>query len=191
MKVKDVFEEVFTGFNINSLTTDNKFAKYYNTLQKDSIQYTNIIEKKLIEKKIGTDVKKKYLMQPRDILIFVKPPYRVGTYSKTNDLNLIIPNNFIVLRGINMDLYSYIFVTNYLEKFGISKYVKENNITGNLSKTEIEEIELPDITKEKQMTISRLLNAINERSASYSTILENDEQIIKYAISNITGEDND
>ena len=130
-------------------------------------------------------------MQPRDILIFVKPSYRVGTYSKTNDLNLIIPNNFIVLRGINMDLYSYIFVTNYLEKFGISKYVKENNITGNLSKAEIEEIELPDITKEKQMTISRLLNAINERSASYSTILENDEQIIKYAISNITGEDND
>ncbi len=191
MKVKDVFEDIFTGFNINSLTTDNKFAKFYNTLQKDSIQYTNIIESKLIEKKIGTDIKKKYLMQPRDILIFVKPPYRVGTYSKTNDLNLIIPNNFIVLRGINMDLYSYIFVTNYLENYGIEKYVKENNITGNLSKVDIEKIDLPDIPKEKQMTISPLLNAINERSATYSTILQNDEQIIKYAISKVTGDKDD
>lgn len=191
MKVKDVFEDIFTGFNINSLTTDNKFAKYYNTLQKDSIQYTNIIEKKLVEKKLGTDIKKKYIMQPRDILIFIKPPFRVGTYSKRNDLNLIIPNNFIVLRGINMDLYSYIFVTNYLEKFGIEKYVKEKNITGNLSKTDIEDIDLPDIPKEKQMTISKLLNAINERSASYSTILENDDQIVRYAISKVTGDKND
>ena len=191
MKVKDVFEDIFTGFNINSLTTDNKFAKYYNTLQKDSIQYTNIIEKKLVEKKLGTDIKKKYIMQPRDILIFIKPPFRVGTYSKRNDLNLIIPNNFIVLRGINMDLYSYIFVTNYLEKFGIAKYVKEKNITGNLSKTDIEDIDLPDIPKEKQMTISKLLNAINERSASYSTILENDDQIVRYAISKVTGDKND
>ena len=191
MKIKDVFEDVFTGFNINSLTTDNNFAKFYNTLQKDSIQYTNIIESKLIEKKIGTNIKKKYIMQPRDILIFIKPPYRVGTYSKRNDLNLIIPNNFIVLRGINMDLYSYIFVTNYLEKYGIAKFVKERNITGNLSKADIEEIELPDIPKEKQMTISPLLNAINERSASYSKILENDDQIIKYAISKITGDKDD
>ena len=191
MKVKDVFEDIFTGFNINSLKTDNNFAKYYKTLQKDSIQYTNIIESKLIEKKISTDIKKKYLMQPRDILIFVKPPYRVGTYLMQNDLNLVIPNNFIVLRGIDMNLYSFIFVTNYLEKYGIEKYVKENNITGNLSKVDIEKIELPDIPKEKQMTISPLLNAINERSATYSTILENDEQIIKFAINNVIGDKND
>ena len=90
-----------------------------------------------------------------------------------------------------MDLYSYIFVTNYLEKYGIAKFVKERNITGNLSKADIEEIELPDIPKEKQMTISPLLNAINERSASYSKILENDDQIIKYAISKITGDKDD
>ena len=191
MKVKDVFEEVLTGFNINNLTTDNKFAKYYKTLQKDSIQYTNIIESRLIDKKIGTDIKKKYIMQPRDILIFVKPPYRVGTYSKEANFDLVIPNNFIVLRGINMDLYSYIFVTNYLEKFGIAKHVKKKNITGNLSKVEIEDIDLPDIPKSKQMTISKLLNSINERSASYSTILENDDQIVRYAISKITGDKND
>jgi hypothetical protein len=55
----------------------------------------------------------------------------------------------------------------------------------------MEEIELPDIPKEKQMTISPLLNAINERSASYSKILENDDQIIKYAISKITGDKDD
>ena len=130
-------------------------------------------------------------MHDRDIIIFVKKPYRVGTYRFNKKLDIIIPNNFIVLRGINMDLYSYIFVTNYLEKIGIQEFVEKNNITGNLSIEDIKKIKLPSISKDKQMKISKLINAINERSSIYSTILENDDKIVKYALNKVVGDSDD
>ena len=189
MKLKDVFEDIFVGYNIKSSKVDDKYAKIYKTLQKDSIQYTNIITSKLVEKAYTYDIKPKHFLHPRDILIFVKKPYRVGTY-QYDDLEVIIPNNFIILRGINMDYYSYIFVANYLEKIGIKKFVEENDVTDNLSADLIKNLELPDIPKEKQLTISPLLNSINERSALYSNILENDDKIVRYALDKVVGDKN-
>ena len=187
MKIRDVFDEVIVGYNINNTVVNDKYSKLYKTLQKDSIQYTNVISSKLVDKVFSSDIKDKYFIHGRDILIFVKKPYRVGTYTKDDDNKIVIPNNFIVLRGINMLYYSYIFVANYLEKIGIDKYVTENKISGNLSKEDIENIDLPDISKEKQMTISKLLNNINERSAIYSNILDNDDKIVRYAINSVIG----
>lgn len=188
MLIKDVFKEIIVGYNITNSTTKNDYAKRYKTLQKDSIQYTNIIKDKLIEKNFTSEVKDKYFMKPRDILIFVKRPYRVGTYTYGDDIELVIPNNFIILRNIDMDKYSYIFVANYLEKVIMEKFKEDNTKKGNLSIGEIEDIELPDIPKDKQMTISPLLKAINKRSAIYSNILENDDKIIRYAINSIVGD---
>ncbi len=191
MKVREVFKEVFMGCNMtNAVANDEKVKDIY-TLQKDSIEYTNIIENKLIRKRISNDVKKKYFMSDRDIVVYVKKPYKVGTYRFNNDLEVIIPNNFIILRDINMDLYSFIFVTNYLEKIGIDKYVKEHGIEGNLTIGDIEDIDLPDIPKEDQMRISKLINSINERSSIYSIILENDNQIIRHALKEVIGDNSD
>ena len=191
MKIKDVFEDIFTGYNINNSGTIDKYVKDVYTIQKDSIQYTNIIENKLVSKRISTDVKKKYFMDSRDIIINVKKPYKVGTYRFNKKIEVIIPNNFIILRGINMELYSFIFVTNYLEKIGIDKYVRDNHKEGNLTIEDIKEIELPNIPKTRQMKISNLMNNINERSAIYSEILENDDEIIRYALSEVMGEHDD
>ena len=188
MLIKDVFKEIIVGYNITNSTTKNDYAKRYKTLQKDSIQYTNIIKDKLIEKNFTSEVKDKYFMKPRDILIFVKKPYRVGTYTYGDNIELVIPNNFIILRNIDMDKYSYIFVANYLEKVIMDKFKNDDTKKGNLSIGEIENIELPDIPKDKQMTISPLLKAINKRSAIYSNILENDDKIIRYAINSIVGD---
>lgn len=199
MLIKDTFKEVFTGLNItNSVGNDNNVQDVY-FIQKESIQYTNIIESKLIKKRIGVNIKDKYFMKERDIIISLKKPYKVGTYRHTNIFNekklVIIPNNFIVLRGINMDLYSYIFVANYLEKIGLEKYAKENKISERANKEllldDILKIDLPNIKKEEQMKISNLINQINDRSAIYSTILENDDQIIKYALNEVIGDNND
>ncbi len=191
MKIKDVFEEISVGYNISNTTVKDKYSKIYKTLHKDSIQYTNIIDSRLVERIFTGEIKKKYFIQPRDILIFVKKPYRVGTYTYEINEDIVIPNNFIILRGINIDKYSYIFIANYLEKIGIKKYIEKNNFIGNLTIDDIKKIELPDISKEKQMSISPLLNAINERSAIYTNILDNDDKIVNYAIKNIIGEEND
>ena len=190
MKLKNAFKEIRNGYNINNSKVVDENSKKYKTLIKDSILYTNIIPSRLVEKSF-TGVDEKYFLHDRDILIFIKKPYRVGTYRFGDKLDIIIPNNFVILRGINMDYYSFIFVANYLEKVGIKKYVEDNNITGNLTVELIEDIELPDIPKEKQMTISSLLNLINERSAIYSNILDNDEIIKDYAINSVIGEKND
>lgn len=187
MKIRDVFDDVIVGYNINNTLVNDKYSKLYKTLQKDSIQYTNVISSKLVDKVFSSDIKDKYFIHGRDILIFVKKPYRVGTYMFNDDMKIVIPNNFIVLRGINMLYYSYIFVANYLEKIGIDKYVSDNKINGNLSIEDIKNIDLPDISKEKQMTISKLLNNINERSAIYSNILDNDDKIVRYAINSVIG----
>ena len=190
MKIKDVFEEIFTGYNMTNATGNNDPREVY-LIQKDSIQYTNIIENRLIKKRITTDIKTKYYMQPRDIIISLKKPYKVGTYRYNNSKKIIIPNNFIILRGINRNLYSFIFVPNYLEKIGIQEYIEENNITGELTVENIKKIELPDISKIEQMKISELMNNINDRSSIYNNILENDDKIIKYALNTVIGEKND
>ena len=41
------------------------------------------------------------------------------------------------------------------------------------------------------LTILPIINAINDRSAIYSNILENDDEIIKYALSEVLGDNND
>lgn len=189
MQIKDVFPEIFTGVNLNVGNSKEESTREIYTLIKDSIQYTNIIDKKLIKKTINIDVKDKYKMSDRDIIISLKKPYKVGTYRFIKHREIIIPNNFAILRNIDRDKYSYIFVANYLERIGIDKYIKEhpNRRNEDLSIAEVKEIELPDISKEEQMRISNLVNKINERSALYNNLLENDEEIIKYALNEVIG----
>lgn len=47
------------------------------------------------------------------------------------------------------------------------------------------------VTLRPMMKISELINNINERSSIYSTILENDDFIIKYALEEVIGDAND
>ena len=190
MKIRDAFDDIFIGYNLTNSIVDDKYAKYYKSLQKDSIQYTNVIPNKLIEKKYSSDIKKKYYLQNQDIIIFIKKPYRVGTYS-SDDNKIIVPNNFVILRGINDNYYNHIFLANYLERIGIKKYVEKNNKEGNLNIEDIKDIELPDIPKTDQLKITHLLKNINKRSAIYSSILDNDEKIIDYFLNMIVGDNND
>lgn len=192
MKLEDIFDEIFTGFNINNSNNKNDVKDLF-FIQKDSIEYTNIISNKLVKKRLSSSIKNKYYMQDRDIIISVKRPYKVGTYRFNNSKPIVIPNNFIILRGINRDLYSFIFIANYLEKIGIEKYIKENNLdkkeNKDLTISDVKNIVLPSITKAEQMKITNLINSINDRSAIYSNILKNDDEIIKYALNTVIGDE--
>ena len=189
MKIKQIFENVYTGLNTTSKTGNKNYCEEIRIMNKDSIQYTNILEDKLLPKKVNFEIDKKYIAHPRDIIISVKKPYKVASISQEKYCkDLVITNNFIILRGINMDLYSYVFITNYLEKKGIKKYLESNEKIGDLTVADIKEIEIPDIEKDIQTKITPLIKRLNERSCIYSTILENDYQIINYLIESITGE---
>ena len=191
MKIKDVFKEVIIGYNISNARMDDNCVKDVYVLQKDSIEYTNIIERKLITKRISDEIKPKFFMSENDIVIYTKKPYIVGTYCFKKESDVVIPNNFIILRGINEELYDFIFVANYLEKTGIDNYVQEHNIQGNVTKEDIKDIELPSISLEKQHKLSNLINYINERSSIYNKILENDDQIVRYALKEVIGDNDD
>ena len=191
MKIKDVFSHIFIGYNLTNSTTSTGYAEFYKYLQKDSIQYTSILSENLIEKKISSEIKKKYFLQPNDIVIYVKKPYRVGIHLQSDLPNIIIPNNFIILRGINEEYYHPVFVANYLEKIGLDKFVREEHHDGNISIDYLKLIELPDISIEEQLKVSSLFKAIHNRSVLYSKILANDEKIITYALNSIVGDQND
>lgn len=189
MKIREVFGEIRTGKYIDGNLTSNESTEIY-TFKKDAINYSTLVESKFEYRTVYYHVKDKYLMQPRDIIISLKKPYKVGTITYQTKKKILIPNNFAILRDINMELYSFVFVANYLERIGIAKYVEEHNIKDDLSLEDIKNIDLPNVPKEEQMTISELMKKINERSNTYSNILENDDKIIKYALNKVIGEDN-
>ena len=60
-----------------------------------------------------------------------------------------------------------------------------------LTLADVKNIKLPDIPKTEQMKISSLMNNINDRSSIYSSILENDDQIIRYALNKVVGDNSD
>ena len=188
MLIKDVFKEIFIGFNLNNSVGNKSYSEKIYFIQKNSIAYTNIIAAKLESKNVTTEIKEKFFLQGRDIIISIKKPYKVATYQYEPTKKIVIPNNFIILRGINMDYYSYIFVTNYLEKIGVPKLFEEEGKT-ELKIPDIADINLPDIPKDKQMTISPLVKDINARSAIYSEILENDNEIVKYMLNMVIGDE--
>lgn len=191
MRLENAFKEIFTGLNINTKTSlKSNDYKEYNTFLKEALQYSRILDNKIKITKVYCDVKDKYFMKDRDIIISLRKPYKVGTYLKSPESKkILIQNNFAILRGIDMEKYSFIFVSNYLERIGINKFLegKEND---SFSLEDIKNIELPDIPKEEQMKISKLMNSINERSCLYSKILENDDQIIKEALNRVIGGNN-
>lgn len=189
MKIRDVFDEIKTGRYINNSIESNEAMEVY-TFKKEALSYSTLVESRLEKKTIYCDINDKYLMKPRDILISLKKPYKVGTITYDMKKKVLIPNNFAILRGIHMELYSYVFVSNYLERIGIEEYVNTHNITGDLSLEDIKEIDLPNVPKEAQMTISELMKSINERSNLYSNILENDDKIVKYALNKVIGDSN-
>lgn len=185
MLLKDAFkEEPFMGYNVAVQPRIEKGSSKRKIIPPDSIQYTIIIPTRLREMSFVKPIKEKYNVQEGDILIYLRKPYRVGVVTHKFDEEVIVPNNFFLLRGIDDKKYNYIFLANYLEQYGLHQ--KEYN--GNLTIDDIEKIELPDIELNEQEKIVSLLKAINERSSIYSCILDNDSKIIEYALKSIVGD---
>ena len=80
---------------------------------------------------------------------------------------------------------------------GISEYFSKNKITydkyDNKKKKEaltiedIEKIEVPNISLDKQIELLSLINPINQRSSLYQKLIQNDLEIKKHMIKEMLG----
>ena len=90
-------------------------------------------------------------MQINDIVISIKKPHKAFLYTYKSDKNIVIPNNYIVLRGVN-NKFSSLYVSYYLEWIGIDKFIKENTNRFNTELTieDIKSISIPFIPIKEQ-----------------------------------------
>lgn len=81
-----------------------------------------------------------------------------------------------------MDKYSFIFITNYLNNVWLDKYMENHS---ELSLEDIKEIDIPNISKEEQMSITNICKSLNKRSSLLMSLLDNDKKIIKEVFNKI------
>ena len=184
-KLKDVCE-IYIGLN----STNNKGKKKeddlvsYRTVNKDSILFSAIIEKKLKEESFIPNIKDKYILKRSDIIIYSKKQYKVAIYLG-NEKNIIVPNSFFIINKIDKLKYDPIFLAYYLNKIINNKY------DSILTLQDIEELEIPDYEIKEQRKISSLLYNLNQRINLLSNIIENDSILIDEALGTIIGDDHE
>ena len=183
--LKDVCK-IYMG--LNSANNKKKKKEYdlvsYRTVNKDSILFSTIIEKKLKEESFIPDIKDKYILKRNDIIIYSKKPYKVAIY-RGSERNIVVPNAFFIINELDIHKYDPVFLANYLNKIINNKY---NN---TLILQDIEDIEIPDFEIKEQRKISSLLDNLNQRINLLSNIIENDSILIDEALDTIIGDNHE
>ena len=189
MKIKDIFKEVFIGVNLNNYQNETNTQEVF-TFKKENIVYNSILyndygynkfknhikyeslpNTEFSKIKVSNKISNKYFVTFNDIVITKKKPYKVFTDIITRNERIIATNNYIILRGIIDEFYAP-FVTYYIENKGIKEYLKNNKRKNSeLSIEDIENIEIPNISKKEQ--IDRYL----EIETRINKILEYQDQI--------------
>ena len=189
MQVEEVFEKVFGGFNFKKRY--NRPNELYNvkSFHKEAMQSSQFMEGRFYNVQLSFKINKKYILTKDDIVISLKKPYKASYLSYELKEEVYVPNNFVILRGISKK-YNYLFITNYLNIIGIENLCLNKPETADLTIDDIKNIKLPNISIEKQESVIKLLNLINERSLTYKKIIDNDEIILQYIMNDILGDNN-
>ena len=176
MKINQVFK-VYAGKDIEITTKDGIYAFGLKTSNIDDCVITTSSSKL---EQFDSDIKDKYILHLKDIVIsstYTSNKVHVGYASTIQEYPIIICKNLIVLRGSSKD-YNPLFVAEYLDKIAIPIYL-ENKKTKNdrLTKDEIGELELPNISIDEQNRLVSIFTPINERAKLYKEIIENNNNI--------------
>ena len=172
MLIKDIFKDIYKGVRIEDIG-DTIFESY--VIDTKDVDSCVINYKASGIKSIKMDIKDKYILKPKDIIVASIPSIttsHVG-YAPDNlvDRNIIIKKNFFILRN-PIDKYNPEFVAEYLENIGIKQLNKSS-----LSKQDIEEIDIPDISIEKQNSSIEIIELLNERTRYCNLIINNQKDI--------------
>ena len=188
MLLKEIFKSIYKGLRVES-ESDTDGKNYYVVYTKDVGNCVINYSKENI-KCINTQIKDKYLLKEGDIIIAAMPSNttcHVGYCSSTEDNNVIINKNFIILRNPINNNYNLEFIAEYLENIGINNFFKNNRTTKEaLTVPEVEDIEIPNISIEKQNELMSLINPINERIRLYNKLINNDTEIKEYLMNEVT-----
>lgn len=185
MTINDVFK-VFKGIRIEKTTKDSFEAYVIDTKDVSNcvINYSNSKDDIYM-----TDINEKYFLKPKDIVIASIPSQttnHVGYCTSIGDEKVIIKKNFFVLRlrePDNNEINTQ-FVAEYLEYFGVEE-LKEKYSYKGFQRSDIENIDLPNISIEKQNELVDLIKPMNERNKLYYKLIKNEEEIKKFIISEV------
>lgn len=181
MLIREIFKDIHKGVRIEN-NTKNFVAAY--VIDTANVENCIINYKKREQKQIYMDIKDKYYLKNGDIIIASIPTEttnHVGYCENINDDKVIIKKNFFILRNpLDPDLYNLEFLAEYLDLFGVEQ-IKKNHLNG-FGKQDIENIYIPDISREKQNKLVNLIKKFKERIKSYNNLIENDKTIKKYII---------
>lgn len=176
MKVREVFK-VYAGKDVELDSTDGIYAFGLKTSNIDECVITTS-SSNLVQ--FNSDIKDKYILHLKDIVIsstYTANKVHVGFASTLQDYPIIICKNLIVLRGSSTE-YNPLFVAEYLDKIAIPQYLKDKKTQNErLTKDEIGNLDLPNISKTEQDKLVSIFNPINRRTALYKEIIENNNKI--------------
>lgn len=186
MLLKDIFSEIYKGKRIEIDNSKDAIECYLidtKDVNKCVINYTN---SGLCKVRIKTN--DKHFLKEGDIIIASIPSSttcHVGYCdSLESGVKALIKKNFFILRNPINDNYNLEFIAEYLENIGINNLVKNRNKEA-LVASDIENIKIPYVRKEKQDELIGAISPINERCKLYNRLIYNDSLIKKHLIEGV------
>lgn len=185
MKLSDYVNSVGFGYNLSSKEVNDKcFKNYeYKMLTITSINSGFIYSNELKDYISDMVINEKFLTKVGDIVVCCKQPYNMVLIKTEKDENILVNSNFIILRDIKIDrnyLYNYLLLNrgNIIEKKR-KQQEKVSKVNENLSKPDIEDLEIVIPKKQNMNKLARILREINERQSLYDSLINNDKELIK------------
>lgn len=175
MKLKKITNEIYLGLNkkeIRHASNDKIFE--YELLTIKSVNNKFINRNMLDTYESLTKIDDKFLTKKDDVIICSKPPYNVILVDDSYE-NILVPNNFIILRSSNVNV---IFLYNYLNLLGSKMKNDEKDDNINITKYDVENIDV-DLDNENIDKVASLSSRINKRQEAYSKLLDNDQELLE------------
>ena len=178
MKLNEYVDTLLLGFNtsVKSNTLSSKEYEYKQlTISSINSCFINHNELKTIAS--GNRIDDKFFTKIGDIIICCKQPYNVIYIDEEKDENILVPSNFIILRDIKTNKT---FLYNFLVCFRTTllSNKKEDGGNDNITKTEVEDFEIPVLSNETIEKLSKVAERINKRQSLYSSLIDNDKELI-------------
>ncbi len=178
MKLNEYVDTLLLGFNtsVKSNTLSSKEYEYKQlTISSISSCFINHNELKTIAS--GNKIDDKFFTKIGDIIICCKQPYNVIYIDEEKDENILVPSNFIILRDIKTNkTFLYNFLVCFRSTLLSNK--KEDGGNDNITKTEVEDFEIPVLSNETIEKLSKVAERINKRQSLYSSLIDNDKELI-------------